>query len=232
MCLEYRLFFGKNYLLPGKKPDGGTHFSKHVTWCVARPALFWISARHAVDHRRVRIAPSPSSVAAVPAGGLRARSVDSSRGRGVDIRFSTLVVPRCRWRRHVRRGTPARGGLSVRRGRRGGIARRAIGDCSASTSMPVRTGSPAAAVDDNSTICNGGQPLVGAPGSHHPRLGAGPMCPMVPHLHNDPFYCSPFGNPYYRWGMVSFFLLTRGKCASGRFNTQNSLRCVVTFGIL
>jgi hypothetical protein len=62
--------------------------------------------------------------------------------------------------------------------------------------MPVRTDSP---VVNSSTICNGAQSLVGAPGSHHPRMGPLPMCPMVPHLHNDPFYCSPFGNPYYRW---------------------------------
>jgi hypothetical protein len=61
--------------------------------------------------------------------------------------------------------------------------------------MPVRTDSP---VVNSSTICNGAQSLVGAPGSHHPRMGPLPMCPMVPHLHNDPFYCSPFGNPYYR----------------------------------
>lgn len=154
-------------------------------------------------HRPPRPDPRLHHCPAVPAGGLRARSVDSSRGRRVDIRFSVLVVPRCRRRRHVRRGTPARraGEFSVLRGRQGGVAGR--GECDRRLfgrhiSMPVRTGSPVAAVDNNSTICNGGQPLVGAPGSHHPRLGAGSMCPMVPHLHNDPFYCSPFGNPYYR----------------------------------
>lgn len=55
-----------------------------------------------------------------------------------------------------------------------------------------------------STICNGGQQLVGGGphSAHHhplPRAGTGPpLCHMVPHLHNDPFYCSPFGNPYYR----------------------------------
>ncbi|KAJ8983035.1 hypothetical protein NQ317_014332 [Molorchus minor] len=65
------------------------------------------------------------------------------------------------------------------------------------SSMPVRIISPVAG---GSTICNGGQPPVGAPGSHphHPRPGSGPMCPLVPHMHGDPFYCSPFGNPYYR----------------------------------
>ncbi|GLH09420.1 Protein of unknown function [Gryllus bimaculatus] len=35
------------------------------------------------------------------------------------------------------------------------------------------------------------------------RPPAGPpphpaMCPMMPHVHSDPFYCSPFGSPYYR----------------------------------
>lgn len=67
--------------------------------------------------------------------------------------------------------------------------------------MPVRI------VDKliNITICNGGQSLVGATtnnGSHHQNSRVhlnSNVYSMVPHLHNDPFYCSPFGNPYFRW---------------------------------
>ncbi|KAG5885916.1 hypothetical protein JTB14_032932 [Gonioctena quinquepunctata] len=71
--------------------------------------------------------------------------------------------------------------------------------------MPVRVRKIDSLLDQTSTICNGAQSLVGAPGSHPQQgrggviaAGAPPMCPMVPILHNDPFYCSPFGNPYYR----------------------------------
>ncbi|KAF7283866.1 hypothetical protein GWI33_022900 [Rhynchophorus ferrugineus] len=68
--------------------------------------------------------------------------------------------------------------------------------------MPVLV-SPSPISDNHSqvTICNGTQPLVGASGPtgphHHQRL-SGPCTPVPPHLHGDPFYCSPFGNPYYR----------------------------------
>ncbi|XP_021939195.1 LIM domain-binding protein 2 isoform X5 [Zootermopsis nevadensis] len=36
------------------------------------------------------------------------------------------------------------------------------------------------------------------PGHHHPHPAMCPMMPGMPHVHNDPFYCSPFGSPYYR----------------------------------
>lgn len=79
--------------------------------------------------------------------------------------------------------------------------------------MPVRTRSPHVVV--GSTNCNGPQGLVGAPPpgphpNHHHHLqqtslagGGGQQPPrgchmLPPHLHPDPFYCSPFGNPYYR----------------------------------
>uniref|UniRef100_A0A6P7F787 LIM domain-binding protein 2-like isoform X4 n=1 Tax=Diabrotica virgifera virgifera TaxID=50390 RepID=A0A6P7F787_DIAVI len=57
---------------------------------------------------------------------------------------------------------------------------------------------------DLSTICNGSQALVGAPASPHPLPhGRGGLtglagCSILPHLHNDPFYCPPFGGNYYR----------------------------------
>lgn len=44
------------------------------------------------------------------------------------------------------------------------------------------------------------------PGHHHPHPAMCPMMPGMPHVHNDPFYCSPFGSPYYRWGGSLAFL--------------------------
>ncbi|KAL0269195.1 UNVERIFIED_CONTAM: hypothetical protein PYX00_007007 [Menopon gallinae] len=63
--------------------------------------------------------------------------------------------------------------------------------------MPVRsnrsTPAPLASGGDIHHLGGLGPPLSSTPHPPHPG-----MCPMVPHVHNDPFYCSPFGTPYYR----------------------------------
>ncbi|CAG9854036.1 unnamed protein product [Phyllotreta striolata] len=56
---------------------------------------------------------------------------------------------------------------------------------------------------ETSTICNGNQPLVGAPSSHplanvRRGISGNQGCPMLPHLHNDFLYCPPLGSTYYR----------------------------------
>ncbi|XP_043266992.1 transcription activator BRG1 isoform X2 [Venturia canescens] len=47
-----------------------------------------------------------------------------------------------------------------------------------------------------------GPPMCGpgpaGPMGPHPHGPQGPGVPAQPHMHNDPFYCSPFGSPYYR----------------------------------
>ncbi|XP_044012841.1 LIM domain-binding protein 2 isoform X2 [Aphidius gifuensis] len=44
-------------------------------------------------------------------------------------------------------------------------------------------------------MCPPGGPPMGPHQHPHPQ---GPGVPGQPHMHNDPFYCSPFGSPYYR----------------------------------